>query len=98
MARSPRPETDGGCSWELYSTSACHLCEQAVELLEQQLGPRNERWQERDIIEDEALVDRYGLRIPVLRHRASGRELGWPFDADTLRDWLQRAGAGRARG
>jgi hypothetical protein len=26
--------------------------------------------------------------VPVLLDEDGGRELGWPFDADTLRAWL----------
>lgn len=34
-----------------------------------------------DIERDPALETRYGIRIPVLRDPARGRELDWPFDA-----------------
>ena len=37
---------------------------------------------------DDALEDRYGLRVPVLRDDASGDELDWPFDAAKLRAFL----------
>jgi len=33
---------------------------------------------------DDALEARYGIRVPVLRDDASGRELDWPFDAEAL--------------
>ena len=36
------------------------------------------------------LEDRYGARVPVLRDDRDGRELGWPFDAETARRWLRR--------
>jgi len=32
-----------------------------------------------DIATSEELVDRYGIRIPVLVNIASDSELGWPF-------------------
>jgi hypothetical protein len=37
---------------------------------------------------DAGLEARYGERVPVLRDEASGRELGWPFDAAALRAFL----------
>lgn len=30
----------------------------------------------------------YGERVPVLREEPSGRELGWPFDAAALREFI----------
>ena len=41
----------------------------------------------RHIDDDDALEARYGMRVPVLRDNASGAELDWPFDADSLRQW-----------
>lgn len=67
----------------LYSTSACHLCEQALALVHRGLPPR---WsvEEVDISESDELFDRYGTRIPVLRVEHSGRELNWPFNGEQL--------------
>lgn len=62
----------------LYSTSACHLCEQATEILKA-LQSHDFRWQEIDISDEDLLLNRYGSRIPVLRHTSSGLELNWPF-------------------
>ena len=39
---------------------------------------------------DDALEERYGLRVPVLRDEARGVELEWPFDAERLR-WFMAA-------
>jgi len=33
---------------------------------------------------DEALVARFGLRIPVLQFEGLAPELAWPFDEDEL--------------
>jgi len=65
--------------WILYGTYGCHLCDQARELL---LGIDDPplRFDEVDILDDAELEQRLGVRIPVLRHVASGQELGWPFD------------------
>lgn len=67
----------------LYTTSGCHLCELAAALLD----ARNLSYRSVDIADDDALFDRYGVRIPVLAD-GQGRELGWPFDADGLAAWL----------
>lgn len=33
-------------------------------------------------------VERYGVRIPVIRHLATEKELGWPFSLEQLQDFL----------
>ncbi len=71
------------CKLFLYSTAACHLCEQAAALLQPYLQ-RGWRCEEVDIAADDALFERYGVRIPVLLRTDTGAELGWPFDAPTL--------------
>jgi len=69
----------------LLGTSACHLCEQAQALLVQANSARALSWQLKDIALDDALVERYGERIPVLL-REDGAELNWPFSLlDVLR-------------
>lgn len=74
----------------LYSTSACHLCEQAEAMLDQAVAlgvPLQYRTV--DISESDALFERYGVRIPVLRKDDNaGRELGWPFDPEQLLEFL----------
>lgn len=69
----------------LYSTWGCHLCEQA-ELLLQQAAP-GVVYQVIDIVDDEAAFARYRVSIPVLRF--GEQELGWPFDAAQLLNWLK---------
>lgn len=71
----------------LFATEGCHLCEQA----ERMIGattPANVAWQILDIMNDPALLQRYGTRIPVLRHDTSDDELDWPFDAFDLQRFL----------
>ena len=41
-----------------------------------------------DIAEDDNLLERYSMRIPVLRRADSGAELGWPFDAAAVAQFL----------
>jgi hypothetical protein len=75
----------GASALVLYGTSGCHLCDQAEALLKTAAGARALDWRYVDIALDDALVARYGSRIPVLLAR-DGRELGWPFSLlDILR-------------
>ena len=71
----------------LYGTSACHLCEVAQELLRATLNPEFFDIQLVDIADSDELVERYGVRIPVLQ-RQDGGELGWPFDVAALVNFL----------
>ncbi len=41
-----------------------------------------------DIAEDDALIESYGTRIPVLRREDNGAELGWPFDAAAVQGFI----------
>ncbi|MCB1823957.1 MAG: glutaredoxin family protein [Candidatus Competibacteraceae bacterium] len=68
----------------LYTTSGCHLCEQAETLVRQQTA-----WVGTvEIVDDAELLERYGVRIPVLRRPDTGGELNWPFDAAGVRRLL----------
>ncbi|MGS3184718.1 glutaredoxin family protein [Aeromonas taiwanensis] len=73
----------------LFHTDGCHLCEQAWTLVEQAgLAGETHRC---DILEDDAWLAAYRVRIPVLCDDA-GRELGWPFTLAELRTWLRGQG------
>jgi hypothetical protein len=80
----------GAPPYTLYGTSACHLCELAEELLVS-LGRENPGmvFEKVDISGSDALFERYGVRIPVLRD-AVGRELDWPFTASQLREFIDQ--------
>ena len=69
----------------LYQRDDCHLCDLALAVLAQARAPEFESV---FIDDDAALEAAYGTRVPVLRD-AGGRELGWPFDLQALRSWLQ---------
>jgi hypothetical protein len=73
----------------LYGTFGCHLCDQARALVEPALDRHLAAFEEVDIIGDERLEARYGVRIPVLYEVGNGRELNWPFDAGRLHQFLQ---------
>jgi hypothetical protein len=67
----------------LYGTAGCHLCEEAESLL----AGMGMAATAVDIAGDDGLLQRYGIRIPVLRD-GTGRELDWPFDAAAVRRFL----------
>ncbi|MET0377817.1 MAG: glutaredoxin family protein [Spongiibacteraceae bacterium] len=72
----------------LYGTLGCHLCDDAEVLLAPLLVSVSRvigsdcEIECVDIADDDALLERYGEHIPVLRRSADGVELNWPFDAD----------------
>ncbi len=46
------------------------------------------RVSEVDISDNDELMQRYQLRIPVLQRQDSGAELDFPFDLAQVMDWL----------
>jgi len=73
---------------ELMSTLGCHLCEVATAVLIPVVNPAEFSVYEVDIAESEDLLDRYALRIPVLVDVKSQKELEWPFDEQTVQQFL----------
>ena len=69
----------------LYQRDDCHLCDLALGLLAQARAPEFESV---FVDGDDALEQRYGVRVPVLRDEDRAAELEWPFDADMLRGFL----------
>ena len=69
---------------ELYGTACCHLCDQAEAIL-REMGMAADHI---DIAEDDELIEKYGIRIPVLKRADTGAELGWPFDAAAVSRFL----------
>jgi hypothetical protein len=83
----------------LYTTSGCHLCEQAQEILQpviinvcamNGLPSDSIRLCPVEISEDAALVECYGIRIPVIQFSDDDDELGWPFDAESAFAFLSK--------
>jgi len=72
----------------LYGTSACHLCEEAAALLRQIAPELGFSWSEIDIAEDDALTQRYAIKIPVLKQQNSAGELCWPFSHNDVLAFL----------
>jgi Glutaredoxin-like domain (DUF836) len=71
----------------LYSTSHCHLCDLAHSLL-MNFGD-DITLEIIDIAEDETLLDKYSLRIPVLQRLDTHAELNWPFNAANITEFLK---------
>jgi hypothetical protein len=71
----------------LFGTGSCHLCERAEALLHS-TGVAAEYI---DIADDEALLEKYAMRIPVVQRVDSGIELDWPFDESALKKLLAQS-------
>ncbi|MFG6158045.1 glutaredoxin family protein [Halomonas sp. 1390] len=74
----------------LYTTLGCHLCEQ-LEALLATLCAEPYRLERVEISDDDALVERYGVRIPVLVDEA-GQELDRGMEPERLAAWLAARG------
>ncbi|MFQ3786843.1 glutaredoxin family protein [Halomonas sp. A29] len=74
----------------LYTTLGCHLCER-LEALLARLHRGEYRLDRVEISEDETLVERYGVRIPVLMDE-TGDELDMGFEPPRLANWLAEHG------
>ncbi|WP_237363556.1 glutaredoxin family protein [Vibrio marisflavi] len=72
----------------LYSTEGCHLCEMALELIDQLNLLR--ATDVVDIAFNDELFQRYGVTIPVIAFQDT--ELNWPFDLKQLQQWLDKHG------
>ncbi len=74
----------------LLGTSGCHLCEQAEQIinacLPDKLGVAIEII---DIAEQEQWQENYAIRIPVLYHPETRKELGWPFDKTDVKEFIK---------
>jgi hypothetical protein len=64
-------------SLKLYTTSNCHLCEQALEIIRQLNQLQSLELVE--ITDDDLLLTKYATRIPVLQRTDNLLELDWPF-------------------
>jgi len=43
-----------------------------------------------EISDSEQLIEKYGIRIPVVKVVSSGAELGWPFNQIALSDFFNQ--------
>jgi len=63
--------------YNLFSSDGCHLCEQALALIQQQLPAKQINII--DIVEHEEYVELYGVHIPVFERIDNNEKLFWPF-------------------
>lgn len=70
----------------LYTTSHCHLCEQAEALLLKFQNQTN--YSKIEISDNNQLMDAYGMKIPVLKRLDNHIELAWPFTQNDIEKFL----------
>lgn len=72
----------------LYTTLGCHLCEDAKKIIWPVLSDHDYQLKEIDIATSEPLIERYGIKIPVVKCEDKTEELCWPFDTEQLQVYL----------
>jgi len=74
----------------LFGTAGCHLCEQAETIINDCLPNTGELIIDSiDIALEEQWQQRYAIRIPVLYHPETTKELGWPFDQTDVNAFIE---------
>ncbi|MDQ7050370.1 MAG: glutaredoxin family protein [Enterobacterales bacterium] len=78
---------------KLMTTDGCHLCEQALGMLQYLFDTRTKYQNlfELELVEisdSDSLMEQFGVRIPVLLIGTS--ELAWPFEMSALESWLNQ--------
>ena len=68
----------------LYTTSNCHLCEQALAFLINLKNQHRINWLIKEISDDDELIEKYGIRIPVIQRIDNLAELNWPFSQNDI--------------
>jgi len=72
----------------LYSTLGCHLCDEAVSIVQLLQGQGLDILLEQiEISDSESLIKRYGIKVPVIA-REDNEEIDWPFSVNELYDFL----------
>jgi len=77
--------------FNLYSSEGCHLCEDALQLCHSVVDAK--AINVIDIVEDDKLVELYGMSIPVLERldnneQISGKKLFWPFTQQQIKELI----------
>lgn len=73
----------------LLSRDECHLCIQAMLMINQAPLEEPVRLHMVDIAQQPELQEEYGLLIPVLIREVDDAELKWPFNEQQLVEFLQ---------
>ena len=74
----------------LYGTSGCHLCDEAETIISTALKNQNIIYINQDIVEDDNLLNQYGLRIPVFKCHTTHQELDWPFSVEEITAFIRQ--------
>jgi len=74
----------------LYTTAGCHLCDLADAILQTLSKQYDLTIIHTEIGDDDALVERYGIRIPVVQF-PDNTELGWPFEQHDIEKKLSHS-------
>ncbi len=69
----------------LYSTSHCHLCEQAEALLLMLSFEHKLKWTTIEISDNANLYELYEIKIPVLKKVGTDDEICWPFNEGDIK-------------
>jgi hypothetical protein len=69
----------------LYSTSHCHLCDQAEALLIKLALKYKLNWKIIEITDNPILYEQYEIKIPVLKRLDTNTEIYWPFNEDDIK-------------
>ncbi|WP_397541053.1 glutaredoxin family protein [Salinimonas profundi] len=72
---------------ELYTAPACSLCQKALTMIRSMDTPPQVTLV--NVRDDTTLYHEYGARIPVLKRTDTQQELGWPFDQQALKRFLE---------
>jgi hypothetical protein len=74
----------------LLETAGCHLCEQALEIVNQCWVNDFDLFIENlDIADFPEWQAEYATRIPVLYHPETQTDLGWPFDQTAVTAFIE---------
>jgi hypothetical protein len=68
----------------LYSTTHCHLCELAETQLLNLAEHYAFNWRPVEIVDDDDLLARYAVLIPVITDPVDHTELSWPFSTEDI--------------
>jgi Glutaredoxin-like domain (DUF836) len=72
----------------LYGTLGCHLCEDAMSVMQSSARFSQIAINSVDIADNDALLALYSLKIPVLKQTNTQKLLCWPFDLAAFDAWL----------
>jgi hypothetical protein len=74
----------------LYGTSGCHLCEEAEAIVSRAIKNHNIIYLNKDIVEDDDLLNQYALTIPVFSCQETREELNWPFTEEAINAFIRQ--------